>query len=153
MRHKFVSDPDELAAIIRKCQVCHVAMTDPDGKPYVIPMNFGFEKGVIYLHSAATGKKINILKNNPSVCIEFSTDYALRFSDEEVACSYSMKYRSVLAYGKVKFVEDPDEKIVHMNIIMKNYTSREFNFGVPSIREVSCWKVEIEKMEGKTFLY
>ena len=64
-----------------------------------------------------------------------------------------MKYRSVLAYGRVEFVEDPEEKITHLNIIMRNYTTREFTYGLPSLKEVCCWKVRVEKFEGKIYGY
>ena len=116
-------------------------------------MNFGFENGVIFLHSSKKGKKIDILKNHPEVCIEFSTDYLLRYQNENVACSWSMKYRSVLAYGRVTFVEDEAAKIDHLNMIMKNYSPGEFKYNPPSLREVCCWKVVIEKFEGRTFGY
>ena len=153
MKHRILTNSKEIEEIIKKSQVCHVAMVDEDGKPYIVPMNFGFETGVIYLHSARIGKKIRILKNNPEVCIEFSSDYQLRYQNENVACSWSMKYRSVLAYGKVIFVEDEMEKVSHLNTIMRNFTPKEFKYNPPSIREVCCWKVIVERMEGRVFGY
>jgi len=153
MRSYPIAKQEEIEAIIGKCQECHVGMVDLQGQPYVLPMNFGYQNGIIYLHSSRKGKKISILKNNANVCIEFSTDYMLRFQSEQVACSYGMKYRSVLAYGKVEFVEDPEEKIPHLNIIMKNYSVREFTYGLPSLKEVCCWKVKVEKFEGRVFGY
>jgi uncharacterized protein len=153
MKSKAIDKKEEVIDIIKKCQVCHVAMVDPEGKPYIVPMNFGFEGGVIYLHSSRVGKKIGILKNNPQVCIEFSTDYLLRYQNENVACSWSMKYRSVLAHGKVTFIDDELEKVHHLNIIMKNYTPKEFKFNPPSLREVCCWKVDVENFEGRVFGY
>jgi nitroimidazol reductase NimA-like FMN-containing flavoprotein (pyridoxamine 5'-phosphate oxidase superfamily) len=146
-----LTNSKEIEEIIKKCQVCHVAMVDPEGKPYLVPMNFGFEEGVIYLHSSRVGKKIGILKNNPEVCIEFSTDYLLRYQNENVACSWSMKYRSVLAYGKVTFIEDDQQKANHLDLIMKNYSPGEFKYNPPSIREVCCWKVNVERFEGRVF--
>ncbi len=153
MKYRTLTNVKEIEEIIRKCQVCHVAMVDQEGKPYIVPMNFGFNEGVIYLHSSRIGKKIGILKNNPDVCIEFSTDYLLRYQNEEVACSWSMKYRSVLAYGKVKFVEDEQQKSEHLDLIMKNYTPKEFKYNPPSIREVYCWKVNVERFEGRAYGY
>ena len=138
-----------MEGIIRKCQVCHIAMVDAKGLPYVLPFNFGFDKDIIYFHSAGSGKKIDILKQNPDVCIEFSTDYLLRAQNEKVGCSYTMKYRSVLAYGKVEFIGDPDEKVRIMNKVMKNYTSGEFTYNPPALNEVICWIVRIDKLEGK----
>jgi nitroimidazol reductase NimA-like FMN-containing flavoprotein (pyridoxamine 5'-phosphate oxidase superfamily) len=135
--------------IIRKCQVCHIAMVDPDGMPYVLPFNFGYEKNIIYFHSSRLGKKIATLKNYPQVCVEFSTDYLLWYQNEKVGCSYNMKYRSVLVYGKVEFIGDPEQKTRIMNLIMKNYTTGEFIYNPPSIKEICCWIVKIDKMEGK----
>jgi nitroimidazol reductase NimA-like FMN-containing flavoprotein (pyridoxamine 5'-phosphate oxidase superfamily) len=153
MKHRFLLNNKEIEDIIKKCQVCHVAMVDQEGKPYLVPMNFGFEEGAIFLHSSGIGKKIGILKNNPDVCVEFSTDYLLRYQAENVACSWSMKYRSVLAFGKVSFIEDDLQKRNHLNIIMKNYTPNEFKYNPPSIREVCCWKVNVERFEGRVFGY
>jgi uncharacterized protein len=153
MKRRTITDPREIEEIIRKCQVCHVAMANPEGDPYVVPMNFGFEDGVIYLHSAQSGKKTDILKKNPRVCIAFSTDYMLRAQSEQVACSYSMKYRSILAYGKVEFIGDPEEKTAVMNRVMRQYTSREFTYNPPSIREVCCYRIRVERFDGKAFGY
>jgi nitroimidazol reductase NimA-like FMN-containing flavoprotein (pyridoxamine 5'-phosphate oxidase superfamily) len=147
-----ISKPD-LEAVIRKCQTCCIAMVDPEGKPYVIPMNFGFAGDYIYFHGSATGKKVDVLKNRADVCISFSTDHELRYVDEEVACSWSMRYRSVLVYGKAEFVEDPEEKINILNTFMSHYTDRKFEYNAPSIREVMVWKVKIDKMEGRVYGY
>jgi hypothetical protein len=153
MRNRKLDNREEIFEIIKKCQVCHVSMVDQDGKPYVIPMNFGFENDVVYLHSAKSGKKIDILKNNPEVCINFTTDHLLRYQDENVACSWSMKYRSVLVYGKVEWVESDPDKVAHLDRVMKNYTPKEFKYNPPSLREVCCWKVVVERYEGRVFGY
>ena len=149
MRYRLLTDRSEMEEIIRKCQVCQIAMVDPDGMPYILPFNFGYEVGILYFHSARTGKKIEILTHNPHVCVEFSTDYLLRFQSEKVGCSYTMKYRSVLAYGKVEFIEDPEQKTRLKNIVMRNYVSGEFTYNQPSMNEVCCWIVRVDKLEGK----
>jgi len=153
MKSRVITSQEEINAIIAKCQVCHVAMVDNDGKPYVLPLNFGYADGVIYFHSSREGKKINILKNHPDLCVEFSCDHILRFQHEEVACSYSMKYRSVLAHGTVEFVEDHDLKLKALAIVMKNYTSREFQFNPPSVKEVCCWNMKVERFECRVYGY
>jgi nitroimidazol reductase NimA-like FMN-containing flavoprotein (pyridoxamine 5'-phosphate oxidase superfamily) len=153
MRNHPISSKEEINAIIKRCQWCHVAMVDAENRPYVIPMNFGFEQDVIYIHGSSRGKKAEVLAINPQVCINFSTDHVLRYQNEEVACSWSMKYRSVLAYGKASVIEEPDEKVAALNIIMKHYTNREFRYNAPSIREVKIWKVAVEKLDGRVYGY
>ncbi len=153
MKNKTILNDKQLEEIIKKCDVCNVAMVDNVNKPYVIPLNFGYENNIVYFHGAPAGKKIETLKNNNSVCLSFSTDHELRFQSEGVACSYSMKYRSVIAYGKVEFIEAPGDKIAALNVIMKNYTDRSFKYNDPSIREVNVFKVIIEKIEGRVYGY
>jgi nitroimidazol reductase NimA-like FMN-containing flavoprotein (pyridoxamine 5'-phosphate oxidase superfamily) len=142
-------DKKEIQDIIDKCDTCFIGMVDPEGKPYVLPMNFGYEDGVIYLHSAKTGRKIDIMKDNPEVCIAFSTDHNIFFRNETVACSYGMDYRSVLAYGKVVFVDDYEEKARILNVIMRKYTGKDFSYNAPAVNNVEIYKVEPEKIEGK----
>jgi uncharacterized protein len=153
MRRRPITTDTEIREIISIARWCHVAMTDLEVKPYVIPLNFGFREDVIYLHGAGHGKKIDILKQNPDVCINFSIDHELRYQNEEVACSWSMKYRSVLAYGKVEFIEDPAEKAAALDIIMSQYTDRSFRYNPPSLAEVCCFIVKVTRFEGRAFGY
>lgn len=153
MKNRIITLKEELERIIGKCDICNVAMVDEEGKPYVIPMNFGYNNNCIYLHSSQVGRKIEILKNNNSVCVSFSTDHLLRWQSKKVACSYSMKYRSVLAFGKVEFVYEPEKKIEALNEIMKQYTDKEYSYSDPSIKEVMVFKVNIEKLEGRAYGY
>jgi nitroimidazol reductase NimA-like FMN-containing flavoprotein (pyridoxamine 5'-phosphate oxidase superfamily) len=153
MRARAIIDKQEIADVIQRSTHCHLSMVDPDGKPYVIPMNFGFKDDVIYLHGAQHGKKIDILKVHPDVCINFTTDHVLRYQNEQVACSWSMKYRSVLCHGKAEFIVDPEEKIAAFHIVMSQYTDGEFKFNPPSIREVCVWKVPVERYDGRAYGY
>jgi len=153
MKNRVITLKSEIERIILDCEVCNLAMVDEKHQPYVIPMNFGYENDVIYLHSAQTGKKIDILKKNRQVSVSFSTDHELGWQSEKVACSYSMRYRSVLASGHVEFVEDKEEKIVALNVIMKNYTDLSFKYNDPSIREVMVFKIIIDTLEGRAYGY
>ncbi len=149
MATQMIKNPDKIRDIINKCDACYLGMCDPAGKPYVLPFNFGYEDGFIYLHMAAEGKKVAALKNNPEVCVAFSTDHKLFHRNEGVACSYGMHYRSVLAYGKAVFVEDYDEKVRIMNVTMRKYTGKDFPYNKPAINNVCVVSIAIEQIEGK----
>lgn len=153
MKNRPIISRTENEAVIRKCQTCNIAMVDMEGKPYVIPMNFGYANDHVYFHGSAKGKKVDILKNQSDVCIAFSTDHELRYVTEEVACSWSMRYRSVLVYGKALFVDDPKEKVDILNIIMAHYADRKFEYNEPAIREVMVFKVKADKMDGRVYGY
>lgn len=145
------NDPEFIESVIRRCDICFVGLADTDGTPYVIPMNFGYQDGIVYLHSAQEGRSISILERNPNVCVTFSTDHELIFQHPEVACSYRMRSKSVIGWGKVEFEEDFDQKEKALSIIMRQYSDKEFKYGAPAVRNVKIWKVRLEKTSCKEF--
>lgn len=146
-----ITDPKEIEDIIRKCAYCTVGLTDLEGNPYVIPMNFAYRDGTIYLHSGPDGGKVEMATNHPQVCITFCEGHELVYMHQQVACSYSMKSRSVVCRGKVRFVEDLDEKRGILDIFMKHYTENECGYAEPAVRHVKVWEIKVEKMTCKSF--
>ncbi len=151
MKTYSVEEQERVEGLIRSCPLCYVGMADEDGIPYVLPMNFGYEDDVIYLHSAQEGHSISILEKNPHLCITFCTHPTLVWQNEEVACSYRMRSDSVICHGKVSFEEDFDEKVKALQLIMRQYSGREFTYSAPSVRNVKIWKVAVEKVSAREF--
>ena len=137
--------------VLRQAKICFVGMADTDGTPYVIPMNFGYRDGSFYLHSAQEGRSISILSRNPQVCLSVSVENALVFQHPEVACSYRMKAKSVIAWGKVVYEEDDDRKREALDIIMEQYIDKAFRYSDPAVRNVKIWRVDVEEITCKEF--
>jgi len=146
-----IDNKTEIESIINSCKHCIVSTVSPDGMPYSVPMNFGYHEGEVILHSAPEGTHIENIKQNNNVCIVFCTDGTLVYQHKEVACSYRMRARSVLCFGKVNFVETTEAKILVMNKLMAHYTDNEFKFSKPAIENVKVWIVKIEKITAKAF--
>lgn len=146
-----IEEKTRLEAIISHCDTCFVGLIDLDGNPYVIPMNFGYQEGIIYLHSGPEGGKIEMLEHNNNVCITFCSGHELVYQHPRMACSYSMRSESVLCRGNVCFIEDIAEKRHVLDIIMHHYTNDDFTYSDPSVRNVKVWKVAIKSMTGKVF--
>jgi len=145
------TDKEFIEEVIRKCDICSVGMVDEDGVPYVLPMNFGYKDGVVYLHSAQEGRSISILEKNPKVCISFCSDTDLVFQHPKVACSYRMRSKSVIGWGNVVFEDDYNKKVEVLNIIMSQYSDKTFEYSHPAVINVKIWKVELEKVTCKEF--
>ena len=152
-KDKEIVDEKMMISIIEKAIVCRVAMCW-QGEPYVIPMNFGYQDNYIYLHSARQGRKLDILRNNDKVCIEFDVDVELVQSQE--ACKTSMKYKSLLIFGKAVILKDIAEKKKGLDIIMHHYyyhnSPSVFHYTEDALEKVIIIKVKIEKMTGKESL-
>jgi nitroimidazol reductase NimA-like FMN-containing flavoprotein (pyridoxamine 5'-phosphate oxidase superfamily) len=139
------NDKGDMEEVIRACDICYVGMAGNDGLPYVLPMNFGYEEGWLYLHSGQKGHKIDLLGQNPRVCVTFCSEHKLVWQDPDMACSYSMHSKSVVAWGKVVFVEDAAQKNAALQVLMKHYTGRDdYQISAPAIRNVRVWKIFLE---------
>jgi len=148
---KEITDRSKIDKILTEGKVCRIAMID-NGLPYIVPMNFGYDNGFLYFHSSKEGRKIEILKHNPNICVEVET--GCEVVEHEKPCNWGMKYMSVIAGGKVTFLEDDNEIISALNIILKKYAGRnDYSFDSSSLINILVWSVRIENITGKTSGY
>jgi uncharacterized protein len=78
----------------------------------------------------------------------------MRIQNEKVACSYSMKYRSVLIYGKLMPIAEYDDKIVVLNIIMEKYSRKsDFTYSKPAVENVKVFEIKVSRVEGRVYGY
>lgn len=146
-----IEEWEQIETVIRSCRICFIGMADEHGTPYVLPMNFGYADGIIYLHSAQQGRSISILEKNSQACITFCSDAQLVFQHPDVACSYRMRAGSVICEGRIEFENDFDEKVKALNILMKQYTEKTFSYSTPAIENVKVWKMKIERVQAREF--
>ena len=145
-----IIDIAAIEGIIRKAQVCRLALSEND-RPYIVPLCFGYKDNILYFHSAREGKKLDILKKNNNVCFEIDIDQELVKGKK--ACSCSMKYRSVIGYGRAELIEEIELKRQALNTIMQNYFDGFFKYPDEAVNNTSIIKVEIESMTGKQLGY
>ena len=81
------------------------------------------------------------------MCFEF--DIVNQPIKSENACDWSMKYQSVIGFGKAVFIESSDEKSKALSIIMAQYSERQFQFPENMLKVTAVIKIEIESMTGK----
>ncbi len=144
---KEIKDMKEIEEIIREAKVCRLAFS-VDNMPYIVPLSFGYEKGIFYFHSALVGKKIDMVKKNDRVF--FEVDINTEVIPGPDACSYNMKYRSVMGRGRIQFIEDIRGKKKAFDIIMKHYTGRDdFIYPENILKDVIIMRLEVEEMTGK----
>jgi hypothetical protein len=121
-----VTGRENIEPILQACKVCRLGMVS-DGKPYVIPMNFGYtwdETGLtLYFHSGLKGKKIDAMRANPFVCFEMDIQGGL-IGTGETACRYSFAFSSIVGEGNVEFAKDNTEKRAWFDAIMQHQTGR-----------------------------
>jgi len=141
-----ITDRATIESIIARSTVCRLALSEDD-RPYIVPLCFGYEDNALYFHTAREGKKIDILKKNNRVCFEVDCDHEL--VTNETACKWSMKYRSVVGFGKASLVNDLEAKRKALDSIMRHYGGRPSDYSATAMDKMLVIKVEIESMTGK----
>ncbi len=137
----------EIDAVIRGCTVCRLGLADA-GRPYVVPMCFGYDGQCLYVHCAHDGRKIDILRRNNRVCVEFDIAEGL-VSGGDQGCRWSMRYRSVLVEGTARFVDEPDARRQALAVIMAQYAPGTFAFTDAMVARTCVIAVDIETVTGK----
>jgi len=145
-KEKEIKDKKAIEAIIKNAKACRLAISFDD-QPYVVPLCFGYKDNTLFFHSSPAGKKIDIIRKNNKVCFEIDSDIEL--VEKEKPCDWSMKYKSVIGFGNAFFIEGLDEKRKALEIIMRQYSDKNFSFSDYHINGVMALKVEISSMTGK----
>ena len=104
--------------------VGRVSSIDTNGFPQIIPMNFVFRNGAVYMHSHVKGEKLdNISRNNK---VGFEADRELEFlpsyfEDPRNASLADTLYISIVIKGIASFVSNREEKTLALNGLMEKY--------------------------------
>jgi len=142
-----IKDPTILEEILSGAILCRVAMMDGD-LPYLIPFNYGYRDGCIYIHSAPEGKKIQLLRKDKRVCFEVEDTMEITKGDK--ACDWSTRYRSVVGYGTVEILSDDESKQQGLEVIMAQHGAPELlEFNHRNLDRMVILKLTITSMTGK----
>ena len=133
-----------------------IASIDNNGYPQIIPMNFVYYDGLIYMHSHPFGEKLENIRRNPNVGFEvdqhicFLPSYYFHPTDASQADTL---YISVVIKGKAEIVHNNEEKARALNALMEKYQKEGryemLDANMPSVHEVAIIKVIPTDMRGK----
>jgi len=86
-----------------------------DGQPFVIPTLFGREDDILFIHGSAASRMLRQLEHGVPACITVTHVDGLVLARS--AFHHSMNYRSVVAFGTARKIDDPDRKMHALNVV------------------------------------
>ena len=141
-----VNNIQKIEEIIQTCDCCHLGLIDED-KPYIVPLNFGYqyEDGhlILYFHSAKSGRKIDALQENSAVAFEM--DCAHRLIEAENPCQYGYAFASIIGNGDALLVENREEKKKALSLLMKHQTGKDFTFDNQMADAVAVFRIDVSE--------
>lgn len=146
-----VTEPGELLEIMRRCDVCRLALNDSDGFPYIIPLNFGVSEreGSIELvfHSALEGHKIDLMRTDPRAAFEMDCDHALQYFEDRGYCT--MSYASVMGKGRIRMLTGEEKAMALQRLMDQYHPGDQAYFNPAAMGRTAVYCLEIEAMTGK----
>ena len=100
-------DEKETRKILKEQKFGHLGCVLDSGEPYVVPVNYLFKDGEIYIH-CLPGQKLDALRANGKVCLQVE-----KIED-------SCRWQSAIAFGEFQEIKRTNKKIE----ILKEFSTR-----------------------------
>ena len=105
----------ECLAIFDRGTAGVLALSGDGGYPYAVPLSYVREGDMIYFHCAQSGHKLDAVARNDRA------SFCVVDQDRVVPERYTTHYRSVIAFGRMRTVEDPAEKRRAVELLALKY--------------------------------
>ena len=103
-RFKQQLSDEEAKRVLTEGQTLVLAVHGDNGYPYAVPLNYVYHDGKVYVHCAKAGHKLDAIRRDPKVsCTVIERDDVV----PEKLATY---YRSVIAFGHARILEDDEKK-------------------------------------------
>ena len=110
-------------SIMRKAPYITVSFTLPDGTAYGLPLSLAStDDNTWYFHCAPEGDKLEAIASHPEVCLSAVTKCAPTVGPKDG--SFTLQYRSAVAFGRAAIVTDEKEKIEALRAISERFLPR-----------------------------
>ena len=144
-----ITDKNEIEKILKEAFVCHLGLTDGD-QPYVVPLNYVYAEGCIYLHCASEGRKLDLIRANNKVCFEMEIVDPNIVKNGEQPCDWGTRFQSVIGSGRAVLLTEPEDKKNALKAIVGRFDDRDLSFHPGDFSATTVIRIDILEMAGKS---
>ncbi len=109
----------EITDILRRGTSGVLALWGDNGYPYAVPISYVYDGGKIYFHSAKSGHKIDAIQRAAKA------SFCVIDKDLIVPAEYTTYFRSVIAFGQIRAIEDDGEKRAAIQKLAIKYAPKD----------------------------
>lgn len=125
-----------------------LALHGDDGYPYAVPVSYVYDGEKLLFHSAKNGHKIDAIIKNAAA------SFCVIDQDQIVPEEYTTYFRSIIAFGRIRILEDDTEKRSAIEKLAVKYapddTAENRNNAIDREWKLLCMmEMEIEHLTGK----
>jgi nitroimidazol reductase NimA-like FMN-containing flavoprotein (pyridoxamine 5'-phosphate oxidase superfamily) len=150
-RQDRVLEDAEVRALIARAYSGRLGTMSEDGWPYIVPLLHVFSGDEIGVHNtAARGHLRTNAEREPRVCFEVDEPIEV-FDYGRFECDTGLAYRSAIAFGRIRIVDERAAKARFFDALMAKYgtgADRPKSF-YPRLDDVTVYAIAVERMTGK----
>lgn len=138
--------------LLERTHAGRLATVGPDGWPYIVPLLYVCLAGEIWVHNTrARGHLRANVEHDPRVCFEVDAPGEV-FPYGRFECDTSVAYQSVVAFGRIRIVEEERLATAFFDAFMRKYgdgtDGRPRGF-YPRLSAVTVYAISVDRMTGK----
>ena len=146
-RKKQALQIEECEAVLWRGSSGVLAVLGDGGYPYTVPLSYVYDGEKIFFHCAKTGHKLDAIRRESKV------SFCVVDADQVVPAEYTTYYRSVVAFGRARVLEEVSEKRKALEKLAEKY-SPELERGRSleidkQFAGVCMVEIQIEHLTGK----
>ena len=110
---------EECQAVLARGTSGVLALSGDEGYPYALPISYVYHDGKLYFHCAKSGHKLDAIRRESKV------SFCVIDQDQIVPQEYTTYFRSVIAFGRMRILEDGGEKRAAIEALSLKYAPKE----------------------------
>ena len=118
-RGKQALSMEHIEAILENGTSGVLALAGDDDYPYALPISYVYSDGKLYFHCAREGHKIDAIARNPKA------SFCVVGQDEVSPKEYTTHYESVIAFGRIRVMDDEIQKLCAIRKLSDKYCTAE----------------------------
>lgn len=147
-----VTDFNDILSIIDRCDICRLGLNDPEGYPYILPLNFGYtveaNRLTLLFHGSLQGKKHDLMRADNRASFEMDCSHQLGYNAERGYCT--MNYESVMGRGRIEYIEDEQERLRALTLLTdRMHPEGHFDFSLGALPRTTVFKLIVAEMTAK----
>ncbi|MBQ6165008.1 MAG: pyridoxamine 5'-phosphate oxidase family protein [Clostridia bacterium] len=138
---------EECERILKTAKRGVLSLLGDGGYPYGVPMDFVYENGKIYFHSAVEGHKVDALKRCDRV------SFCVVNEGEKEPGEWWYRFSSVIVFGRIGIVADEQARIAALRMLGLKFYPTEEEVDAEIKKDAAralILEIDIEHMSGKT---
>ena len=118
-RKKQALSKEKCEAVLHRGSSGVLAVLGDEGYPYAVPLSYVYQEGKIFFHCAKTGHKLDAVRRESKV------SFCVIDLDQVLPEKYTTCYRSVVAFGRARILDEVSEKRKALEILAAKYSPEQ----------------------------